>query len=240
MHPLTRPQGPRKSKCGNELWKQWTEFKPRHVFLWRVSGNGSRPKIKKKKAGEGGLMLQRKKGNDETVAPPPPTHPWEECYGWHVVQSRGSGVGSAWIPSLRADYFSSQEREGERGVKKSGSMPARRSPILVPRTHCHITPLWKRKKKKKKTSGVTQSMCCTSHMCSRGLLNAVIRLCAGSKPQHNNKAGPSSFIILHVPVNPEKVKRPQSRPELRRSLLLGVNSPPRVLFSKGRHWQGLN
>lgn len=40
-------------------------------------------------------MLQRKKGNDETVAPPPPTHPWEECYGWHVVQSRGSGVGSA-------------------------------------------------------------------------------------------------------------------------------------------------
>lgn len=45
---------------------------------------------------------------------------------------------------------------------------------------------------------VTQSMCCTSHMCSLGLLNAVIRLPVGSDLQHNNNAWPSSFISAHV------------------------------------------
>lgn len=168
-------------------------------------------------------MLQRKEGNDETVAPPTPHPP----LGRMLWMARGAELGVMGGVRLNSKseswlFFFPRKRRRE-GVKKSGSMPARRSPILVPRTHCHITPLWK-------NSGVTQSMCCTSHMCSRGLLNAVIRLCAGSKPQHNNKARPSSFIILHVPGNPEKVKRPQSRPEWRRSLLLGVNSAPRVFI----------
>lgn len=92
LHSLTQPQGPhrKESKCGSELWKQWTEFKnPMHVFLWSVSGSGSRSNIK----GEGGKCF-REKENDETAAPPHPTLSRKNAtYGtWCGVGGQGRGV----------------------------------------------------------------------------------------------------------------------------------------------------
>lgn len=153
---------------------------------------------------------------------------WGGGESWACLNSK-SGEGGREGERLT---LSSQEKEVKEGrgwegwgggcLGLTGRMPARQGGVLIRagslfHEHTgHITPLSnqgrgkKKEEKKKKGSGVTQSMCCTSHMCSLGLLNAVIRLCAGSKPQHNNKAGPSSFIVSHVPGNPEKVKRPQS------------------------------
>lgn len=93
MHPLTRPQGPRKSKCGNELWKQWTEFKPRHVFLRRVSGNGSRPKIKKKKQGRGGSCFREKRAMMKLLPPHHPPTPGKNAMDGTWCRVGGQGWG---------------------------------------------------------------------------------------------------------------------------------------------------
>lgn len=129
-----------------------------------------------------------KRGNDERM----------QC-------GAGLGVtGGVCLNSKSGADFILPRKRMKRGV---GGMPERRSPTRARslfHEHRAISALSGEVKK----SGVTESMCCSSHMCSRGLLNAVIGLCSGSKPQHNNKARPSSFIILHVPGNTEKVKRP--------------------------------
>lgn len=75
-HSPTAPQ----SKSGSGVWKQWSEFKPPHVFLKRVSGNGNASKIKK-----GERRRRREGGNDETLTlpslPPFPSTPreWNDC-----------------------------------------------------------------------------------------------------------------------------------------------------------------
>lgn len=54
LHSLAGPT-PQESKCGSELWKQWAEFKPSHVFLRSVSGNGNGSKIKGERRRGGGV-----------------------------------------------------------------------------------------------------------------------------------------------------------------------------------------
>lgn len=55
LHSLARSLAcslaPPQSKSGSGVWKQWSEFKPSHVFLKRVSGNGNASKIKREKGG---------------------------------------------------------------------------------------------------------------------------------------------------------------------------------------------
>lgn len=110
---------PQESKCDSELWKQWTEFKTLHVFLWSVSGNGSRSKIKKGcvcgEGGGGGANASQKKENDETM-PPPHTHSplgRLQCMARGAVFGGGHGWGAVWIPSLQADYLNRKKERAE-------------------------------------------------------------------------------------------------------------------------------
>lgn len=169
---ITAGPAPQESKCGSELWKQWTEFKPLHVFLWSVSGNGSRSKIKRR----GGPPASEKKGNDETVAPPGKN----AMYGtWCRVGGHGWGLlgFQVWWLTL-----SSQEKEGkrERGGGLRNWAACQQGGVLSKLDPCsmntgHITPLWKRREKKKQSDSVHvlhqshvlpwPTKCCNSPLC---------------------------------------------------------------------------
>lgn len=107
LHSLTGPT-PQESKCGSELWKQWTKFKPSHVFLRSVSGNGNGSKIKGEK----------RRGDDETLTPPPDTTPRNAMIARGAVFF--SWVGSVWVPRRGADYLTKKKERGGVGWKIFG------------------------------------------------------------------------------------------------------------------------
>lgn len=169
LHSLTGPT-PQESKCGSELWKQWTKFKPSHVFLWSVSGNGNGSKIKGEKR-RGGWW------NPDTASP---HHP-QECNDctWCCFFFFMGGVC---LSSKMRGWLSYQEKGERRGRLKNfwasrqqGGVPSKLDPCSA-----NTVPYKPLSGKRGKKSRVTQAMCCTSHMRFRGLLNAVIRPCAGS------------------------------------------------------------
>lgn len=122
LHSLTGPT-PQESKCGSELWKQWTEFKPSHVFLRSVSGNGNGSKIKGEKR-RGGWW------NPDTAPPTPlPRMQW-----LHVVLFFFF-MGGVCLSSKTRGRLSYQEKGKRRGRLKNfwascqqGGVPSKLDP----------------------------------------------------------------------------------------------------------------
>lgn len=169
-----------------------TACSTKHVLLRSVSGNGSRAKIKSRR----GHHFREK-----TNYPPPPG----KNVMWGTWGRVGGSAVRGWVclnsKSRGYFFFLSLPMKKEEGVE--GGWVQRQ---LANKAESSLTCSTKRMVTSAALSGkkaLTQSMCCTSHMCSLGLLNAVIRLPVGSKPQHNNKAlfifYQGTEIVLHQP-----------------------------------------
>lgn len=222
LHPLTRPQGLRERESLN-------------VAVWAFGNSGQCLKKTKlphctcfgeafQETGAGRTYKERRRVMKLLQPSPTPA----SFQGRMQCMARGAGLGGSWAclnSSSReqgggergTDFIFPRKRsQGKKGGYRQHASEARRSPypswILVPWTlrpyHPSQSRGGKRERKKEKGSRVTQSMCCSSHMCCLGLLNAVIRSVLAPNRSTITKQGPH---LLSSPMCQETPRKSKGR-----------------------------